>query len=116
MEQISGNPEIIREAGLAVTIIVSVIAVCATIVASIAFYKGQGVALSIMLQAAGALQLMTVRSIIAAACFLALLGKVAREGLISLLSGIAGYVLGGYTQLKKDSQPIAAESKQPGAP
>lgn len=92
------STETIRVAALYVTIIIAIIATSVTIVATVAFYKardGQAAAFSNLVQQ-GALQTITVMSIIAASCFLAIIGKISPEGIISLLSGIAGYVLGGY--------------------
>jgi len=97
------DPEILRGVQFSIVIIVTVIAVCATTIAAIAFLKAEAEAFSLMVQKAGALQLITVMSIVAAACFLALIGKVAPEGVISLLSGIAGYVLGGYSRSERHS-------------
>lgn len=88
-----------RVAAFYVTVIIAIIAAGATIVGSIAFFRagsGQAKTFSLLVQRAGALQLITVMSIIGASCFLAVIGKVSPEGIISLLSGIAGYVLGGY--------------------
>jgi hypothetical protein len=99
LEQPPINPETMRIAAFYVTIIIAIIAVGATIVGSIAFFKagsGQAKTFSLLVQRAGALQLITVMSIIGASCFLAVIGKVNSEGVISILSGIAGYVLGGY--------------------
>ena len=80
---------------------VIVIAVCVTALGGIAFWKAKKdrrkhSAFSFKEQAL--FSLITVMSIIAAGSFLALIGKVNSEGIISLLSGIAGYVLGRYAR------------------
>lgn len=92
------------------TICVVVIAVCVTIVFAIAFYRsspGQAKIFSDLMQRAGALQLVTVFSIIVGACFLTIIGRITSEGIVSILSGVAGYVLGG---LQKTQQGRADEA------
>ncbi len=58
------------------------------------------------------LELTTVLAIIISATYLGLLGMLKSEGIAAILSGIAGYVLGGLTALKKrDSKPQTPDSK-----
>lgn len=80
------------------TICLVAIVTAITIVGSIAFFRstrGSAKTFSLLLQRAGALQLVTVMTIIAGACILTIIGKINSEGIVSILSGIAGYVLGG---------------------
>jgi cadmium resistance protein CadD (predicted permease) len=114
-QQLAVNPEIMRIASLYVTIIIAIIATGATIVGSIAFFRagsGQAKTFSLLVQRAGALQLITVMSIIGASCFLAVIGKVSPEGTISILSGIAGYVLGGYAARTRGSSDKDEDSEE----
>jgi hypothetical protein len=52
------------------------------------------------------LHMITVILIVVATSFLALFGVINPNGVVGILSGIAGYVLGG---LKKESPPAGAE-------
>ena len=84
-----------------------------TIVASVAFYRtdrGTAKIFSSLVLRAGALQLVTVLAIVVGACFLTVIGKINSEGIVSILSGIAGYVLGG---LSKTGQGQADEPDKP---
>ena len=68
-----------------------------TVVGSIAFYraeKGQAVSFGLLFQRGNFLRLGTVALIILAVVLLALVGKLT-EGAAAVLSGLAGYVLGG---------------------
>jgi hypothetical protein len=72
-----------------------------TIVGSIAFLKTEkdgAKTFSLLIERAGALQLVTVLAIVVGACFLTIIGKINTEGIVSILSGIAGYVLGGISR------------------
>lgn len=83
-----------------------------TIMAVIAFQrapqdKNPAYTFSRMFERAKALQMITVILIVVAAAFLALLRVIDSNGVVGILSGIAGYVLGG---LQKD----AKEEREPG--
>lgn len=69
-----------------------------TIIGGIAFYRAQqGTArtFSLLIQRADATRLIAVMAIVVAAFVLAMLDKINATGVVSILSGIAGYVLGG---------------------
>jgi hypothetical protein len=104
------SPEMLRylaEVALYATICVVVITAGLTIVGTIAFYRaerGQAKTFSLLMQRAGALQLIAVLTIVVGACLLTVLGRISSDGIVSILSGIAGYVLGG---LSKSGQGVA---------
>ncbi|MBO9168359.1 hypothetical protein [Rhizobium sp. L245/93] len=81
-----------------------------TIVMVVAFYKsGNGPSiLAKLIVRAGTLQMITVIVIVVGACILATIGRISPEGIVSILSGIAGYVLGNSTRpregLPKDEE------------
>jgi hypothetical protein len=107
------SPEIFEAAAKYTTICLGIIAVCATVVGSVAFYpteRGAARTFSLLIERAGALQLITVLSIIAAACLLTLLGRISSEGIVSILSGIAGYVLGGSQLFRRQPEDHEAIS------
>jgi hypothetical protein len=84
------------------TIALAIITVGVTIVSAIAFYRSQqdsAKTFSLLVQRAGALQMVTVLSVVVGACFLTVIGKISPEGIVSILSGIAGYVLGGVSKM-----------------
>jgi hypothetical protein len=83
------------------TIAFAICVVGITIVACVAFYKNEGKTFSLLIQRSGALQLVTVLTIILAAAFLTVIGKITTEGIVSILSGIAGYVLGGASKIRQ---------------
>jgi hypothetical protein len=83
------------------TIAVCVIAVCGTVVATAALRKTEKRAfesLSSILTRAGAVQLLTVQVIVVSTFVLRLLDSLSADATVSVLSGIAGYVLGNYTR------------------
>ncbi len=98
------SPEILHylaQVALYGTICVVTIVSGLTIVGAIAFYQagaGQAKTFTLLIQRAGALQLITVLTIVIGACLLTVLGKINSEGIVSILSGIAGYVLGGLSK------------------
>jgi Ca2+/Na+ antiporter len=87
------------------TICIVVIAIGLTIVASIAFLRAdrdQAKSLSLLLQRGSVFQFLTVMTIVIGACLLAIIGKINSEGIIALLSGVAGYVLGSVSRGQRD--------------
>ena len=90
---------------------VAFIATGATIIGSIAFWRassGQAKTFSLLIQRADATRLITIMLIIIVAFVLSLLGRVDSSATITLLSGVAGYVLGGSSANRKES-PEAPE-------
>lgn len=91
----------LTDVALYATVCLVTIVIGLTVVGAIAFYQaksGQAKTFSLLIQRAGALQLITVLTIIVGACLLTVLGKINSEGIVSILSGIAGYVLGGFSK------------------
>jgi len=73
------------------------LAVCATVVARIAFQrteKGAARTLSLMIQRAGLLQLLTVQVVVMSVLTLRIVDALGADATVSVISGIAGYVLG----------------------
>lgn len=88
------------------TIIVIAVTLGTTIVGGIAFWraqKGQAKTFSLLLQRANALQMLAVILIIVAAVVLRIGNGISAEAVVSILSGVAGYVLGGVKW--KQSEP-----------
>jgi hypothetical protein len=80
-------------------IVGSLLIIGTTIMGGIAFYKGKETAdaFATIIQHGNMLQMLAVALIIVAVIGLALLDKINAEAVVSILSGIAGYVLGGVT-------------------
>jgi len=80
------------------TVLVSIVAIGFTLVGLIAVWRtGQDGASSFfrMFERLQVLQLLTVMLVVASATVLALLGILNSNGITGILSGVAGYVLGG---------------------
>lgn len=83
------------------TIAIVVLAICATVVAVTALRKtehGAARILGLVADRAGFLQILTVASIIQTVLVLRVFEALSADATISVLSGIAGYVLGGLTR------------------
>jgi phosphatidylglycerophosphate synthase len=79
------------------TLMVIAITAGTTIVGAIAFWRaesGQAETFSVLLERANALQMLAVILIIVAAVVLRLTNAIGAEAVVSILSGVAGYVLG----------------------
>jgi hypothetical protein len=91
-----------------------------TIVGSIAFYRanqGQAKSFSLLFERGNFLRLATAVLIIVATIFLAAIGKLNAEGVASILSGVAGYVLGGMDrQAKEQAANTSAKSSDGNGP
>jgi hypothetical protein len=86
---------------------VGIVTLGATIVGGIAFWKtqsGGAKTFSLLVQRADATRLVTVLAIIAAAFVLTLIGRIESGAVISILSGVAGYVLGGVNASRAASE------------
>lgn len=86
------------------TFAVCVIAICATIIARAAFAKtdkGGGKTLSMIFQRAGAVQLLTVQTIVMSILILRIVDAISADATISALTGIGGYVLGNFGRRDK---------------
>jgi hypothetical protein len=92
------------------TIVGALVVIGLTVMGSIAFWKTEkdpAASFSLLIQRANITQMLAVVMIIMAAVGLRLLDKINAEAVVSLLSGIAGYVLGGVNrgqQSLKDDQ------------
>lgn len=64
-----------------------------------------GESLAVIIERSEVPKLATIILIIVAATFLGLMQLVEGESIIAILSGIAGYVLGGRANQKKDKEP-----------
>ncbi|MFA1627620.1 hypothetical protein ACDY96_34320 [Rhizobium mongolense] len=98
MEQLdAGAYQYLSDIALYSTIVVGMVIAGVTVVMSFAFYRttsGGAASMVHLIERAGVLQMITVLVIVVGAGILATIGKVSAEGIISILSGIAGYVLG----------------------
>src|ERR1700748_2792193 len=79
--QTAVNQEYLIQIAKYSTIAFAMCAACITIVACVAFYKNEGKTFSLLIQRSGALQLVTVLTIILAAAFLTVIGKITTEGI-----------------------------------
>ena len=66
---------------------------------------------SLMFERAKALQMITVILIVVAVAFLALVRIIEPNGVVAILSGIAGYVLGGIRRGSKEDEEKEEKSK-----
>ena len=81
-----------------------IVAVCAAAVAIVAFWKDKNASVKDFVEIAkfgGALRLLTVGLVVFTATFLTLADKIRGEAVVAIISGVAGYVLGGLIQRDK---------------
>ncbi len=98
----------------AIVIVISLATISFTIVGGIAFFRaGQGQAKSfgLMFERGNFLRMATAVLIILATILLAALGKLTAEGVASILSGVAGYVLGGMDKQQSKEVPERSSAK-----
>jgi hypothetical protein len=78
--------------------------VTAALVGAIAFYKGKDTAqeFTLLVQRANITQMVAIVLIILAAAGLRILDKISAEAVVSILSGVAGYVLGAVARTWQD--------------
>lgn len=84
------------------------------VVGGIAFYKsnqGQAKSFGLLFERGNFLRLATAVLIILATILLAALGKLNSEGVAAILSGVAGYVLGGMDRQGKEAGSPQTTSK-----
>jgi len=88
------------------TIVGCFVVAALAVMGGIAFYKGKDTAeaFTTLIQRANIIQMLAVVMIIMAAVGLRLLDKITPEAVVSILSGIAGYVLGGVARTGQDAQ------------
>ena len=97
----------------ATAIMVGIVTVGFSVVGAIAVWhagKQGGGAFFRMFERLQVLQLLTVMLVIAATTLLGLFGILDSNGITGILSGVAGYVLGG---LNRQAAAVAPASKQP---
>lgn len=88
---------------------VAIVAIAFVILGVVAFKKvpnpyNPAYTFSLMFERAKTLQMITVILIVIAAAFLALLRLIDSNGVVGILSGIAGYVLGGLQKERKKEE------------
>jgi len=91
---------------------VGIVVLGATVVGSIAFWKTQGgaaVTFSLLLRRASALQMLAVVLIILSAVALRILDLIQPEAIVSILSGIAGYVLAGVSRVNQGAEETKSD-------
>ena len=95
---------------IALSILFGLIVLSAVVVVVIALHRvplGHSDAVNKLFRQTRFLELTTVLVILISATFLALYGMLKTEGVAALLSGIAGYVLGGVSAHKTETNPTA---------
>ena len=106
---------IVSTLALYATIVVVTITLCTTLVGGIAFWRthsGAAKTFSLLLRRANALQMLAVILIIVAAVALRMTNGISAEAVVSLLSGIAGYVLGGIAKPKDQEEDETDDAGQ----
>ncbi len=81
--------------GVLVLIGIGLLLACYTILGVVAFRRGCADTFSLLLERSGALKVITVGWIVIATTFLGLAGVFKEAAVVAILSGTAGYVLGG---------------------
>ena len=102
------NQTILIALAMYLTIIIGIIVLGGTIIGSIAFFKTRGGAartFSLLMQRASALQMLAVVMIILSSVALRILELIEAQAIVSILSGIAGYVLAGVSRVKAYPSP-----------
>jgi hypothetical protein len=102
------DPDLIKSLIVSIAIVVGLGLVGFFLVSYISFRKDNRIAseyLTRVFVGGSALHLLTVLAVILSATVLSLAGKL-EQGIVALLSGIAGYVLGG---LRETSRPAKTE-------
>lgn len=114
--QLTPNDQLfVLELGKLFVTSLAIVVIGGTIIGAIAFWRaGQGTAktFSLLIQRGNLLKLLTVLCIVVAATMLAVLGKIQPEGITAILSGIAGYVLGGVGKSLSGGEAKSSNSKQ----
>jgi hypothetical protein len=101
--QIQGITYNLDRLALYAVIGMGIVAICASVVAIVAFRKdgnASGEAFVKIANHGGALKLLTVGLVVFTATFLTLADKIRGEAVVAIISGVAGYVLGGVERDK----------------
>jgi hypothetical protein len=83
-------------------------AICATVVVSMAFRKADlegAKTLTQLCERAGLIQMLTVVVIALSVLILRIMELLGADATVSILSGIAGYVLGGFARTSEKAEP-----------
>lgn len=99
-------------------VLVAIVAAGFSLVGAIAVWRaGQRGALAFfrMFERLQVLQLLTVMLVIASATVLALFNIIESNGIIGILSGVAGYVLGGLNRAAPTAKPAPPAAEPPKA-
>jgi hypothetical protein len=95
------------------TVAVGLIIVGISVVGAIAFTRPDKTAAMMFSQAllrSNLTQMLTITYIILGACFLRAYDKISAEAVVSIISGVAGYVLGGTSRRRHASHVIEPQS------
>jgi hypothetical protein len=106
---------LVQWAIVAISIMITIALIGLTVVSYVSFNKDNKVASEYMTRVfvgGAALRLLTVLAVILSATILSLAGQL-KEGTIALLSGIAGYVLGGISAEAQGDKKANPEDKPP---
>ena len=98
------DSELTRWVIICITTIVVAAIIGFTVVGGIAFSKverGAGKSFGLLFQRGNFLRITTVVLVVVAAAFLALAGRL-NDGVVALLSGVAGMALGGLDKMRGD--------------
>jgi hypothetical protein len=102
---------LIPKLALYVSIVSAIAVIGIAVTGAIAAWKGTGESFGTILQRANIVQMLTIVTIIIAACTLRVVDKIDSEAVVSILSGIAGYVLGGTGRSQNPPPPTAPSAK-----
>lgn len=109
---VSTDPELLEILAVCITIIATALVIGVTAIGAIAFLKaqkGSAKTFSLLLQRASALQMLSVTLIVIAASILCALGSISGEAAVTLLSGVAGFVLGGVAKSRQGEEETTPE-------
>src|SRR5262245_29994052 len=111
-EKLALSPEVVVQLGWLAFYSIAVGVTTVSIVWCIAFLKSENPAGSFtrMFERAQALKMVTVLLIVLSVLILALLERIAESATIGVLSGIAGYVLGGLEKTTPEANKEAARA------
>jgi hypothetical protein len=96
--------------------VITVIAVCGTIIVYSAFQKTEKDAarsLSLMVNQTGGLQLLTVIVIGISVLILRVFELISADAAVSALTGMAGFVLGGFTGTQSKREKVEENLREP---
>jgi len=106
------TPEVVIQLGWLAFLSIAIGIISIAVIGGIAFWKSENPAGSFtkLFERAQSLKMVTVLLIVLSVLILALLGKLDQSGAIGVLSGIAGYVLGGLEKGASDGSSGSTRS------